>query len=88
VGVHVVQLAKLAGAFVTGQTTSPEKVDAIRDAGADEVVQARFDFSAVVRDLSSGGVDVVIDNVGTAISGDAALSRAGRTVDDGRPAHW
>lgn len=54
-GVHVVQLAKLAGAFVTGQTTSPEKVDAIRDAGADEVVQARFDFSAVVRDLSSGG---------------------------------
>jgi hypothetical protein len=37
---------------------------------------------------AQAGVDVVIDNVGTAISGDAALSRAGRTVDDGRPAHW
>jgi acryloyl-coenzyme A reductase len=67
VGVHAVQLAKLAGAFVIGQTTSPEKVDAIRDAGADEIVLCKRgeDFSAAVRDLSSGGVDVVIDNVGT-----------------------
>jgi acryloyl-coenzyme A reductase len=67
VGVHAVQLAKLAGAFVIGQTTSPEKVYAIRDAGADEVILCKRgqDFSPEVQDLSSGGVDVVIDNVGT-----------------------
>lgn len=67
VGVHAVQLAKFAGAFVIGQTTTPEKVDAIRDAGADEIVLCNRgeDFSSAVRDLSSGGVDVVIDNVGT-----------------------
>jgi acryloyl-coenzyme A reductase len=67
VGIHAVQLAKLAGAFVIAQTTSPEKADAIRLAGADEIVvcQRAENFSAAVRDLSSGGVDVVIDNVGT-----------------------
>lgn len=66
-GVHAVQLAVLAGAFVIAQTTSPGKVDAIRRAGAHEVMLARRgeDFSPEVRARSSGGVDVVIDNVGS-----------------------
>ncbi len=67
VGVHAVQLARLAGAFVIAQTTSPAKVDAIRAAGAHEVVLVSrgHDFSAEVREKSGGGVDVVIDTVGT-----------------------
>ena len=40
-GVHAVQVAKLCGATVIAQTTSPEKVTLIREAGADEVVVAR-----------------------------------------------
>ncbi len=65
-GVHAVQLAVLAGAFVIAQTTSPGKVDAILRAGAHEVLAQRGeDFSAQVRTRSSGGVDVVIDNVGS-----------------------
>jgi D-arabinose 1-dehydrogenase-like Zn-dependent alcohol dehydrogenase len=67
-GMHAVQLARLAGAFVIAQTTSPEKVEQIRALGAHEViVHARGeDFSPAVRRLTGGaGVDVAIDNVGS-----------------------
>lgn len=67
VGIHAVQLARLGGAYVIAQTTSAAKVDAIRAAGAHEVILASRgqDFSAEAREKSGGGVDVVIDNVGT-----------------------
>jgi acryloyl-coenzyme A reductase len=67
-GMHAVQLARLAGAFVIAQTTSPEKADQIRALGAHEViVHARGeDFSGAVKKVTDGqGVDVVIDNVGS-----------------------
>ena len=50
-GMHAVQLARLAGAFVIAQTTSPEKAEQIRALGAHEViVHARGeDFSAAVQ---------------------------------------
>ena len=67
-GMHAVQLARLAGAFVIAQTTSPEKAEQIRALGAHEViVHARGeDFSAAVRKATGGaGVDVAIDNVGS-----------------------
>jgi len=67
-GMHAVQLARLAGAFVIAQTTSPEKAEQIRALGAHEVVvHARGeDFSPRVRKLTGGaGVDVAIDNVGS-----------------------
>ncbi len=67
-GLHAIQLARLAGAYVIAQTTSPEKVELIRAQGAhDVVVHARGeDFSAQVRKLTGGqGVDVLVDNVGT-----------------------
>jgi D-arabinose 1-dehydrogenase-like Zn-dependent alcohol dehydrogenase len=67
-GMHAVQLARLAGAFVIAQTTSPEKAERIRALGAHEViVHARGeDFSAAVRKATGGaGVDVAIDNVGS-----------------------
>lgn len=67
-GMHAVQLARLAGAYVIAQTTSPEKAEQIRALGAHEVVvHARGeDFSPMVRKLTGGaGVDVAIDNVGS-----------------------
>ena len=67
-GLHAVQLARLAGAYVIAQTTSPDKVDLIREMGAHEVVlhPRGADFSPEVRRLTDGqGVDVLIDNVGT-----------------------
>lgn len=70
VGLHAVQLARAAGATVIGQTTSPDKAAAIREAGADPVVLTPrgADFSAAVRDLADGiGVDVALDTVGTPV---------------------
>ena len=67
-GLHAIQLARLAGAYVIAQTTSPEKADLIRKTGAHEVVvHARGeDFSGEVKRLTEGrGVDVLLDNVGT-----------------------
>lgn len=67
-GVHAIQLARLAGARVIAQTTSPDKASQLRALGADMVVtHARGeDFSPQVRDLTKGlGVDVIVDNVGT-----------------------
>lgn len=66
-GIHGVQLARLAGAFVVAVTSSEEKVERIRQAGAHEVVLTGRgeDFSASVRKVSDGGVDVCIDNVGS-----------------------
>jgi NADPH:quinone reductase-like Zn-dependent oxidoreductase len=67
-GLHALQLARLAGALVIAQTTSPEKAELIREAGAHHVVvHARGeDFSPEVKRLTGGrGVDVLIDNVGT-----------------------
>jgi D-arabinose 1-dehydrogenase-like Zn-dependent alcohol dehydrogenase len=68
VGVHAVQLARLAGGSVIAQTTSPDKAALLGSLGAHTVlVSARGeDFSRRVRDLTNGeGVDVIIDNVGT-----------------------
>lgn len=66
-GIHGVQLARQAGAFVVAVTTSEEKAERIREAGAHEVVRVARgeDFSKAVRNATDGGVDVVIDNVGS-----------------------
>jgi acryloyl-coenzyme A reductase len=70
VGVHAVQLARLAGAYVIAQTTSPDKAALLTSLGAHAaLVTARGeDFSKRVRDLTQGeGADVLIDNVGTVL---------------------
>lgn len=69
-GVHAIQLARLAGAFVIAQTTSPDKTAALKELGADLIVAHAKgeDFSEQVREATSGrGADVVVDNVGTAL---------------------
>jgi D-arabinose 1-dehydrogenase-like Zn-dependent alcohol dehydrogenase len=67
-GMHAVQLARLAGAQVIAQTTSAHKVDQIRALGAHDVIvhERGADFSAAVKKATGGqGVDVAIDNVGS-----------------------
>jgi acryloyl-coenzyme A reductase len=69
-GLHGVQLSRLAGAFTIAVTTTAAKAARIRDAGADEVivVERGADFSGEVRRLTEGrGVDAVIDNVGSLV---------------------
>lgn len=83
-GVHAVQVAKLCGATVIAQTTSPEKSKLIRDVGADEVVIARDGrFADEVKRVTGGeGVDVVCDNVGAPVFHEAlrATARGARYV--------
>jgi acryloyl-coenzyme A reductase len=65
-GMHGLQIAR-RGAFVIAQTTSPQKAEAIRAAGAHGVIvnERGTDFAPGVRKLTGGeGVDVAIDNVG------------------------
>lgn len=68
-GVHAVQLCRLAGAFVIAVTGSPAKAETLRTLGADAVVVAdrdRPDFSEQVKSLTGGeGVDMALDLVGT-----------------------
>jgi acryloyl-coenzyme A reductase len=69
-GLPSIELAKVSGASVIAVTRSPAKAQDLRDTGADHVIVAegRRDFSADVMALTDGlGVDVVIDNVGSAV---------------------
>ena len=75
-GMHAIQVGRLCGATVIAQTTSPEKAQAIREAGADEVVVTREGrFADEVKRLARGeGVDVVCDNVGAPVFDEAVRS--------------
>jgi NADPH2:quinone reductase len=68
VGLLLTQMAKRAGATVIGTTSTVQKADLARDAGADEVIlytQTKFD-DEVKRITKGRGVDVVYDGVGQA----------------------
>lgn len=85
VGIHAVQVAKLFGARVLGVDLGEAKLAAVRDAGADVVIDgARGPFDEEVRRLTDGkGADVVIEYVGspaTLAASYASLSRTGRMV--------
>ena len=83
-GLHGIQLARLAGARVIAQTTSPGKVPALEKAGASEIVVSErgSDFSERVKRAAPAGVDVVIDTVGTPVFTPTrrSLAKAGRWV--------
>lgn len=66
VGQLLVQLCKLRGARVIGVTSTEEKAQIARDAGADEIVlYAQQDVGAEVKRLTDDrGVDVVYESVG------------------------
>jgi NADPH:quinone reductase len=64
VGTAALQVAKGLGARTIGVVSSDEKERVAREAGADEVVRADGPWKDEVKELSGGGVDIVIDPVG------------------------
>src|SRR5262245_34086 len=83
-GIHAVQMARVAGAHVIAQTSSPEKVPLITSMGADDVVVSKNgQFAEDVKRVAGGeGVDVVCDNVGAPVFQEAlrACARGARYV--------
>jgi len=66
VGLLLCQIAKMRGARVFGTTSTEEKAQLARKAGADEIIfYTKQDFAAEARRLTGGqGVQVVYDGVG------------------------
>ncbi|GAA3044820.1 NADPH:quinone oxidoreductase family protein [Gordonia defluvii] len=80
VGAASIRVAKEMGATVIAVVHRTGAETMLREAGADEVVQLAEGWGAKVKDLSGGGVDVLIDPVGGDVFDDAL-----RTVaPDGR----
>ena len=85
VGLHALQMARLAGAWVVAIDVSEARLELARSLGADAVVDARRGpFHDAVRKLTDGqGVDVVLEfvsNETTLTSSYQSLRRAGRLV--------
>lgn len=82
VGLLLTQLAKLRGGNVIATTSTPEKAQLARQAGADEVID--YDgFAGRARELSGGeGVAAVYDGVGKAtfLDGFQTLRPTGRMI--------
>jgi NADPH:quinone reductase len=64
VGTAAVQIAKGLGARVIGVVSTDDKERVAREAGADEVVRSEGAWKDEAKELSGGGVDVLIDPVG------------------------
>lgn len=66
VGLLLVQMAKKLGATVIGTTSTEEKAQLVREAGADHIIlYTQTDFESETKRLTDGrGVDVVYDSVG------------------------
>jgi NADPH:quinone reductase len=64
VGTATLQVAKGLGARTIGVVSSDEKERVAREAGADEVVRSDGPWRDQVKEISGGGVDVVVDPVG------------------------
>ena len=64
VGTAALQVAKGLGARTIAVVSSDEKERVAREAGADEVVRSDGAWKDEAKQLSGGGVDVVIDPVG------------------------
>jgi acryloyl-coenzyme A reductase len=84
VGMQAIQLARLDGARVLAVTSSEEKVEALYEAGAHEVIVSRgLDFSAEVRKRTDGeGVNVAMEIVGSSTFPQTlkAMAPAGRVL--------
>ena len=64
VGTATLQIAKGLGARTIAVVSSDEKERVAREAGADEVVRSDGAWKDEAKELSGGGVDIVIDPVG------------------------
>jgi NADPH2:quinone reductase len=87
VGLATIQLAKRAGATVLATASSDEKLERLREYGMDHGINYReVDFADAARELTEGrGVDLVVDPVGSTLSGSVrALAYRGRVTLVGR----
>ena len=80
VGTATLQVAKGLGARTIAVVSSDEKEQIARAAGADEVVRSDAGWKDQAKDLSSGGVDIVVDPVG----GDRFTDSLRALREDGR----
>src|SRR3712207_6114937 len=80
VGTASLQVAKGVGARTIAVISTDEKERVAREAGADEVVRADGPGKDQAKELSGGGVDVVLDPVG----GDRFLDSVRSLREDGR----
>ena len=82
VGTAALQVAKGLGARTIAVVSSDDKERVAREAGADEVVRADGPWKDEAKELSGGGVDVVVDPVGGDRFLDSlrALREGGRVV--------
>jgi D-arabinose 1-dehydrogenase-like Zn-dependent alcohol dehydrogenase len=93
VGIHAVQMAKLCGGRVLAADIAREKLEMVKQLGADEIIDtAEVDLAKEAIRLTDGkGVDAVLDFVAssqTLEAGFESLGRAGRLVILGfRPPH-
>lgn len=80
VGLLLVQLARAAGASVIGLTSSPEKAEAARLAGADQVLLYDGNWVQTVHEAHEGGADVAYDSVGRTLMQSFEAVRTGGHV--------
>jgi NADPH:quinone reductase len=82
IGTATIQVARGLGARTIAVVSSDEKEQVARDAGADEVVRSDGPWKDEAKELSDGGVDVVIDPVGGDRFTDSlrSLAEGGRVV--------
>ncbi len=82
VGTASIQVAKGVGARAIAVVSSDEKERVAREAGADEVVRSDGEWRDQAKELSGGGVDLVLDPVGGDRFTDSlrSLAEGGRLV--------
>jgi NADPH:quinone reductase len=80
VGTAALQVAKGLGARAIAVVSSDEKEQVAREAGADEVLRADGAWKDEAKELSGGGVDIVLDPVG----GDRFLDSLRSLAERGR----
>jgi NADPH:quinone reductase len=82
VGTAALQVAKGLGAHTVGVVSSDEKERVAREAGAEEVLRADGPWKDQAREVSAGGIDVVLDPVGGDRFTDSlrSLKEGGRAV--------
>ena len=80
VGTAALQVAKGLGARTIAVVSTDDKEQVARDAGADEVVRSDGSWKDEAKELSGGGVDVVLDPVG----GDRFLDSLRSLAEGGR----
>lgn len=82
VGTASIQVAKGLGAKAIAVVSTDEKAEVARRAGADEVVRSDGEWREEAKELSGGGVDVVVDPVGGDRFTDSlrSLAEGGRMV--------